>query len=244
MRGRILLWTALCAAGICAGADLAEFGMVGFSGTGGHVAWEEYGVQDGSGFPWASLSVVSAASGGTVLADTLVLDLYAAGYPEQCEDELDLVGMLRDSLRVLLGPSLDSLGIVRGRTGVCLLSRLQTDASDYTTTEFVRQWWGPGYARGPRYMLELRCDTLRRDMLYNAPLVALRLAIRAGGRELVLADDGGEGAPVAYWYRVRRVYMYGDSTLAVVLSKGRPGFEGPDTRWRVVARVLPEGLRP
>ncbi len=241
---RLFVLAALLAASLSMAADLAEFALVGFSRDGSHVAWEEYGVQDGSGFPWASLAVVEAESGETFLADTLILNLYSSGYPEQWEDELDLVGLLRDSLRTLLAPSMDSLGIEEGRRGVALLTRLPTDASHYRTTEFVRQWWGPGYARGPRYMLETRCDTLGREMMYNAPLVSLRLVLRASGEELVMADDGADGAPMAYWYRIRGVHMYGDSTLAAVLSKGLPGFEGPDTRWRVVARVLPEGLRP
>ena len=241
---RLFVPAALLAASLSGAADLAEFALVGFSRDGSHVAWEEYGVQDGSGFPWASLAVVEASSGETVLADTLLLNLYSSGYSERWEDELDLVGLLRDSVRTLLAPALDSLGIEEGRTGVALLTRLPTDASHYRTTEFVRQWWGPGYARGPRYMLQLECDTLGREMMYNAHLVSLRLVLRAAGRELVLADDGADGAPMAYWYRIREVHMYGDSTLAVVLSKGLPGFEGPDTRWRVVARVLPEELRP
>ena len=244
MGARLFVPAALLAASLSGAADLAEFALVGFSRDGSHVAWEEYGVQDGSGFPWAGLVVVEAASGETVLADTLLLNLYSSGYPERWEEELDLVGLLRDSVRTLLAPALDSLGIEEGRTGVALLTRLPTDASHYRTTEFVRQWWGPGYARGSRYMLELECDTLGREMMYNAPLVSLRLVLRAAGRELVLADDGGDGAPMAYWYRIRGVHMYGDSTLAVALSKGLPGFEGPDTRWRVVARVLPEELRP
>lgn len=235
----------LAVTGAAAAADSAEFNLIGFSRSGGHVAWEQYGVQDGSGFPWASLYVESAVSGNTVLGDTLVLNIYEGGLPEDWFDQdLDLVGLLRDSLLSAHGPEMDRMGIMPGEEGVPLMVRLPTDLSRYQSTEFVREWYAPGFSRGPRYRLELRSDSVATEMMYMQPLVALKLVLQAAGREIVLAEDGGEGAPVAYGYGVGAVHMYGDSTLAVLLGKTTPGFEGPNSRWRLVAFVLPPGLRP
>ena len=229
----------------CEGADMADFRFYGFSRDGSHLAWEQYGIQDGSGFPWASFTIQSALTGERIASDTLVLNLYSQGWPEAWQEQgLDALGMLRDSLLSTMGADLDRLEIPEGAAGVALLERLETDLSEYSTAEFVREWLGPGYSRGPRYRLTLQCDSVATEMMYMAPLVSLRILLEGAGRELVLADDGEAGAPVAYWYHVRGVRMYADSVLAVVLSKGEPGFEGPNTRWRVVAGVLPEGLRP
>jgi hypothetical protein len=243
--GRLAVAAALALAGAAAAADSAEFSLIGFSRGGGHVAWEQYGVQDGSGFPWASLYVESAVSGRTALGDTLVLNIYEEGWPEDWFDEdLDLVGLLRDSLLARHGAEMERMGIVPGEEGAPLIVRLPTDLSRYESTEFVREWYAPGYSRGPRYRLELQSDSVGTEMMYRQPLVALKLVLQAAGREVVLADDGGEGAPVAYSYGVSAVHMYGDSTIAVLLSRMMPGFEGANSRWRVVAAVLPEDLRP
>ncbi len=56
-----------CIAGITSGlsaraADIAAFQSIGFSGDGSVFAFEEYGIQDGSGFPYASIYVVDTIS--------------------------------------------------------------------------------------------------------------------------------------------------------------------------------------
>ena len=51
----------LFAAGPAAAGDAAELGILGFSADGGVFAFEEYGIQDGSGFPYSSIFIIDTA---------------------------------------------------------------------------------------------------------------------------------------------------------------------------------------
>ena len=44
---------------LAAAADASDRAIIGFSLDGGHFAFEEYGVQDGSGFPYADVYIIN-----------------------------------------------------------------------------------------------------------------------------------------------------------------------------------------
>lgn len=83
--GWIAGWLALFAAPVLA-ADLAALQTIGFSADGGIFAFEEYGVQDGSGFPYSNIYVIDTKN-----------DRFVAGTPirQRIEDESASLGSVR-----------------------------------------------------------------------------------------------------------------------------------------------------
>src|SRR5688572_13468042 len=55
----------LLAVGVRAG-DYAKLNFIGFSKTGKYLAFEEYGVQDGSGFPYSAFYIVNVETNSYV----------------------------------------------------------------------------------------------------------------------------------------------------------------------------------
>lgn len=53
-----VLVACLCAAGQAQGADMAEYRVIGYSADGAHFAFEQYGIQDGSGFAYADVFIL------------------------------------------------------------------------------------------------------------------------------------------------------------------------------------------
>lgn len=53
-------------------ADLAELGSTGFSDDGAYFAFEQYGIQDGSGFPYSSITIVDVKSDSWVAGTRLM----------------------------------------------------------------------------------------------------------------------------------------------------------------------------
>ena len=63
MRRLLFAVLALClATGAASAGDYADRTIIGFSPDGAYFAFEEYGVQDGSGFPYANIYVVDTAT--------------------------------------------------------------------------------------------------------------------------------------------------------------------------------------
>ena len=79
--------------------DFAKREIHGFSIDGGLFAFEEYGVQDGSGFPYSNLYVVDTAT-----------DEWTAGSPYRVrlDDETKTVFDAREEARILAGPVMKS----------------------------------------------------------------------------------------------------------------------------------------
>jgi len=79
--------------------DFATRKIHGFSANGGLFAFEEYGVQDGSGFPYANIYVIDTAT-----------DRWTAGSPfrAQINDETKSVYDAREEARILAGPVMKS----------------------------------------------------------------------------------------------------------------------------------------
>ena len=78
MIGGVLFAIVVAVAGPAAAGDLARPEVIGFSADGRYVALEEYGAQDGSGFPFASIFVIDVAAndwvGGSPVRVTLDYD--------------------------------------------------------------------------------------------------------------------------------------------------------------------------
>jgi len=232
---------AVTAAWAAAGATLAAFGFVGWSGSGLYLAWVEHGWSDGSGLPWAVLEVISVPDGGTVYRDEFFPD--EDDFTCAVDDgpgEFDPGAALVEGAR----PLLDSLGIVTGNGGDLLVCHPLTDSgADPDRASFYGWTAGVDY-HGPEYRLVLTETLSGEEQVpdWFPPPVLLRLILeRVGGGEVELASDTApvRGYTNVYDYRIREVRTHSGRYVAVVLDTAVPGFEGADGAFRVVTGLLP-----
>jgi predicted secreted protein len=215
--------------------DAAQFNPLGFSEDGRYFAFEEYGVQDGSGFPFANITILDTAE-----------DKWVAGSPFRIrleEESASLTGA-REAARTQAEPHFDSLAISTPSLTVALngdgepagdgsllsfgkpgygLDALQ-DPATLTLTTTLPEYTGPcttDYGLDPPvgYVLTLETGDGATDLHADATVPASR------------------GCTVAY--RLYGVFApldwaYKALTPVAVLSVYTHGFEGPDRRFLAV----------
>ncbi|MCS7067237.1 MAG: DUF2259 domain-containing protein [Meiothermus sp.] len=212
MRGlALLLWFLL---GLARAGDAATLEFWGFSRDGKYLAFEQYGVQDGSGFPYAELYVVDVAR-NTLLHSAKVVE---QGGGTSAEARGKVLAQSRAALA--------RYGIVQGNQGRFApvagknapVQRVEFTALgrprrlELTTSEAPRE---PSCLTQPSRLLELRLDgkALQRDTRLPASRAC------------------------AYDYEIHSVFVLG-SSLAVFVRVTLDGFEGPNLRWMVVSARL------
>lgn len=231
----------LAAAPAADAGDAAEAEVIGFSPDGAYVAFEQYGVQDGSGYAYADLFVIDLAA-----------DAWVAGTPVRVllEDYDAEPEAARQAALAQAAPILRKLGIEGRSTGRALLRHVVTDRGvDPHAARFAI------FAHGTAvYELQLR---EREAAAPGCPeefgpfrLFDLVL-LYPGGRRRVLHEDASlptsRGCPIGYG--IAEVWMHGGlgtehaASLIVLLHMQRPGFEGPDVRFLAVA-LRPADLDP
>lgn len=96
-----LLFTVLSKSISFAG-DYASRNIIGFSTDGQYFAFEQYGVQDGSGFPYSEIFIIDAAQ-----------DKWVAGTPirKRIDDENATLGQVREQAQKAAAPILSTLNI-------------------------------------------------------------------------------------------------------------------------------------
>jgi predicted secreted protein len=198
----------------CAHAgDVAELEILGFSQDGSIFAFEEYGVQDGSGFPYANRYYIDTAT-----------DSFIKGTPVRVriDDESASLDAARDQARQKGEPVVKQAELAANR-GFTAGSNPVTELS----ADPLR------IAVNPRPVfpaidppLEFRLEVLRID---SAP----------DGKTQLLHEDKSvpqsRGCPNGY--SIGAVQTFSKDSLsryAVLIAVRRVGFEGPDYRWIAV----------
>ncbi len=215
--------------------DFAERAILGFSPNGAYFAFEEFGIQDGSGFPYANIFVIETAT-----------DSWVAGSPIRVRFENDAatVAAARAQAATQAAPLLSSLAI--GTAGRVLASNPPTETSaNPLAVDFVL--YGEAPSASPVYSLALEELPLPAadcpDM--GVPFMGFRLTLAASpGGVAVLNHDtripGSRRCPLGYG--ISDVVTYrppaGDPVAIVLISIFSVGFEGPDRRFLAVATRL------
>jgi predicted secreted protein len=215
----LIMLASLVASSLALAGDEATLDFIGFSRDGRHLAFEQYGTQDGSGFPYSEMYVVDVAS-NTLASSTRVL----------LKTENASLGQARSQTMAQSRAALTRYGIVRGNQGrfaEVAAKREQWQSFDFT-------------ALGRRYSLNLN-ETLASATPScgdNVPKY-LSLTLRFGAFERLIQHDTRLPASraCAYDYEVHSVFVFGRS-LAVFVKLLLTGFEGPDVRWMVVTTIL------
>ena len=215
--------------------DYAKLNFLGFSKTGKFLAFEEHGVQDGSGFPYSSFYVVNV--------DT---NSYAAGpFRIRLDNENATELQARAKARLAAAASLKKFGIIERNTGSLVVSRLLTDltlrklnddeskTSRINFAEFVDSMYTEG---DYELTLDLAEEKTKTCDYEEMPIYkfALTLKDNKADRTSVLQKDttipASRGCPIRY--EMQYVYLYKDY-IAVFLNYYNNGFEGPDMRFLV-----------
>ncbi len=218
-------------------ADSAERRIIGFSPDGKWFAFEQFGVQDGSGFPYHDVYVVD-----------VINDAWAPGTPinVRIDDETATPVQARNQARVKAAPELARRKIVN--PGFILASNPVTEPE--ATPGLVRfnphrNWTGPQEA----YSLTLHTTAISKPEACaysdsDIKLFALKLAVGDGPATEVYRDQAlPKSRGCAHSYRIADVIIHEErlkpDRLVVLIHVFTQGFEGSDARFIAVPVAVP-----
>jgi len=221
-------------AGSASAGDFAERSILGFSADGSRFAFEEFGVQDGSGFPYSNIFVLDTGR-----------DRWVEGTPVRMriDDETAGIPAVRATARERAEGPLKGLD----HPGTLLASNPITESGrDPYSVSFRRH--PPALLDGPE--LTVRLETIPLEAPGNTDpdqkTRGFRLVLEDERGETVLHEDvtlpASRGmAPLDY--RINDVVIHQrfgqPATLVVLVMVLTRGFEGPDGRYLAVATQLP-----
>ncbi|GGB59208.1 hypothetical protein GCM10011316_34060 [Roseibium aquae] len=231
----------LLAASPAQAGDQARLDVLGFSEDGRFFAFEQSGIQDGSGWPYSDIFVLD------VLADSWVRPS-----PFRHRDESDdsqgydpdaLLAQTRADNRLAAQPLLDSTGIAgRGYTvGSNPVTELSADPYRMTVNPkpVVPPIDPPMQIELTEFDLpEATCQT------YGVQTKGFRLTTVFGGEARVrhLDETLPSSRGCAIGYRIERVIAHfpegSPPVVAIIVHVSRHGFEGPDGRYMAITGRL------
>lgn len=230
---------ALLAAGPAVAGDTAQLEILGFSADGAIFAFEEYGIQDGSGFAYANRYYIDTAT-----------DSFVAGTPirVRIDEEMSAVDDARDEARAR-GQSFIEDEVLRANRGITA----GFNAISEYSADPLRMEVNPRLVFPPiDAPLEIRIE----EIGLVAPELCEGLTQRHVGfrllrishdpdtaTELLHEDESvPESRGCADGYRIGAIQTFfpegGEPVYAVLIAVRRFGFEGPDHRWIAVPGKL------
>lgn len=226
----------LALASVAFAGDYASLNLIGFSADGRYFAYEEYGTQDGSGFPYSNIYFVETAKNKFAGSAIKVLI--------KTENATEAAARDGSSLRAAL--MMKNFAIVKGNRGQLVLSHLINDLTwdkDVMdgSTETVRfaEVLSSAYRSG-YYELTLKKNATetKNCKVYELDnyLVELSLKDIEANTSRTLQKDSSlpDSRMCPIGYRIQDVYLY-KGNIAVFLNMFQPGFEGPDLRYLSVS---------
>ena len=231
---------ALMPASVFAG-DFATLNFIGFSEDGKYLAFEEYGTQDGSGFPYSTYYFIETAKNAYAAAP---IKITVREEPVPTEESIRL------KAKKAAATNLNKFKIVTGNTGTLLAARLPTDIgaekiipNDENKNQTIK-FYDDQYEGYGGDIYELRLMTSKADSkpckdygFEKDSIVKFELSLKNtnGGKETVLQKDKTlpESRGCTHTYSVQNVYTY-KNQIAVFMNTYTYGFEGPDMRFMVV----------
>ncbi len=215
--------------------DRALIDYLGFSADGRYFAFEEFGVQDGSGFPYTNLYIID-----------LPADAWVSGSPYRAriEDESGDVQDVRDMAFAEAEDKLDALGISAPVHAIAVNGDGEEIGDGHSLT-FGDPGFGLEPIQNPR---ELVLETIPLQSNMDCSIIedeVFGFSLSVDGEE-VHADEGPLPASrgCAMDYRIHAVvrpaeWFFGGTRHTVAIIASYPfGFEGPDRRFLAVP--LPE----
>ncbi|MXN63781.1 DUF2259 domain-containing protein [Stappia sp. GBMRC 2046] len=220
--------------------DFANTEIMGFSKDGRYFAFEEYGIQDGSGFPYSSIYVINVEE-----------DRWVDGSPfrkvDEVIDPIDFDAALASAREDNLARAralLEAKGI--GHQG---LTVGHNPRSELSADPHVMSVWPRVVVPPIDEPIELTLEEFElpnaKCESYSIQTKGFRLALSQNGKTQVLNDDASvpDSRKCPLRYRIERVVTYypdprGAPVFAVLILMESHGFEGPDGRFLAVTGVL------
>jgi predicted secreted protein len=210
--------------------DRAERRILGFSPDGKVFAFEQYGVEDGSGFPYAEIVAIDTGK-----------DEWLPGTPIRKRLETDgaKVEDARKAAADEAKPLLERLRV--GSKGEGLFTSSPT--SKIATQRLDLKQGGSG--KLARLVLKERILPTEECRKYTElPTKGLELSLETGRAPIILHQDRtlpeSRGCPLSYAINDVVRFPVGPSNVyAILIRMEKHGFEGPDTRFIAVTRRLP-----
>ena len=218
--------------------DFAILNFIGFSKDGKYLAFEEYGTQDGSGFPYSSIYVVDVAKNAFAAPSVNV----------RLENESATEAQARARAKARAATALSKFRILQRNTGTLIVSRILTDvavnnflsdeASKTQTVNFAEIILSM-YREGDYDLVLKPVEVVKtKDCDYaDQPIYKFELSLKdkQANRTIVLQKDDklptSRSCPLDY--SIQYVYIYKDR-IAVFLNTYYTGFEGRDMRYLAV----------
>lgn len=211
--------------------DYADRSILGFSEDGGYFAFAQFGIEDGSGFPYALVHLIDTERGEPVGAAPINVRL---------EDDL---ATLPDARREALASATDLLaryGIEP--SGRIVASNPSTELSaDPYAVEFIADAYPHLFS--PKWALTLTLQPFPGTSCLDLGTkqgFELALTNPAGETRILHRDDSvpdGRGCPLDYAIAdVITFFPEGDASpvMVVLVHVITPGFEGPDRRFMAI----------
>lgn len=216
--------------------DYADSLILGFSENGDYVAFEEYGVQDGSGFPYANIYVIDTRA-----------DSWVEGTPIRVlkQDEQIPLSDARNEALSQAYPIVTGLGIGSAGTQVASNPVTETSADPLSVRFLPSRFLPPGsgemHLALKQFPMTPNSDCP--DMGQPFRGYSLTLTLKSGARRELHRDrniPSSRGCPLSYG--ISEVVTYrppqGELALVVLLNVFKVGFEGPDRRFIALATRL------
>jgi predicted secreted protein len=215
-------------------ADRAQLDLIGYSPDGRYFAFEQYGVQDGSGFAYADVFVID-----------LPADKWTYGSPfhvqaDEAHSDRPLADVRADAM-ARAAEKLTPLKIDVPAEILALIGDGMASASGKTLTFSTPACCGPGKTNGEGFTLTLETHPAKFEADYCAGMqpvgYALTLTDGSGTRDLHRDGDTlprSRGCTLDYrLYAVVRPFAAAGPRAAIISSYPF-GFEGPDRRFLAV----------
>lgn len=215
--------------------DFAKRHIHGFSSDGGLFAFEEYGRQDGSGFPYSNIYIIDTQT-----------DQWTAGSPFRAhlDDETKSVFDAREEARIRAGPVMKSF---EERANIVATNRATERGIDDRRMVANPRFASPALENEIEFRLEVFSFTPSSDCEPFGPSYGFRLkqiATKPGQTTTILHEDtavpASRNCPLNYrfsdlvtWYPEGK-----QPVVAVLILVEKVGFEGPDGRYMAVTSTL------
>jgi len=230
----IAIATIVLFASTATAGDYADRRIIGFSPDGGYFAFEEYGIQDGSGFPYANIFLINT-----------VKDSWVTGTPirVRIDDETATLQAARDLAFSQAQPFLLQHNIVA--EGRHVVHNPITELSGSHNVEFVPRAFSPLQTAGwtlsidefplPSDCPDIGATIMGFDLWLTSPLASPRQL----NHDTRIPES--RGCPVGYG--ISDVFVFDrqeDSVVVILLNLFVLGFEGPDRRFLAIATTISE----
>lgn len=227
---RWLGWSLLLAglfmsAGAIAG-DAAMFASLGWSVDSRHYAFAQYGYHDGSGFPYANVYVIDAAS-----------NRYATGgridteFKDMDKSDTDALKHVLEKARAkfrALGLA-QSVGVDAGVAPRCVQSADETSS----TCALISP------AHGNLTLRMKQKSVVGEDPTSDTTKASFSLALEGNSIRPMVLEDGKTQRVRVLDYKIDRIFFSPDGQhLAVIIQKREAAFEGPSLRYMADVGVM------